>query len=109
MEKLKLDQLFSICFEYNRKRNIRQQYQDKKPLYCVIVVSQNNFKKEYSIESRSYKFRSDEKYFLPTMLGKSIFANSLDGTDSIRLDWYIDIWEIEYCYIINEEDAINER
>ena len=54
-------------------------------------------------KEKSYAFRSDEKYFLPSMGGNSIFASALAGIDrGIRLDWYLGEWKIDYCYIIEE-------
>jgi hypothetical protein len=57
-------------------------------------------KEDYPLESRSYEFRSDEKYFLPEMGGNSIFATSLDGSDrNVRLDHYLHMWKVDYCYL----------
>lgn len=100
MEKLTFAQLREKINSHNRSFNVKQQYSDKYPLTCVIVFKSENWPdKDYSLESRSYEFRSDEKYFLPTMLGTSIFAHSLDDKDHCRLDWYLDEWKIDYCYI----------
>ena len=55
---------------------------------------------------RSYRVQSNEKYFLPQMLGNSLFADCLDGTEfGVRLDWYKADWEVDYCYL---EEGINE-
>lgn len=99
MDKLTFTELCEIIRKHNKERNIKQQYTDSKALECVAVVSQSNFNITYPIQSRSYKFRSDEKFFLPEMYGSSIFATSLDNSDSIRLDMYLNSWEIEYFYI----------
>lgn len=109
MNKLTYNELLNVIHKHNDENNIVRQYSDPNPLYCVAVISNDSFSQEYSLESRSYRFRSDEKRFLPEMLGNSIFANALDGTDDgVRLDWYIyggeDAWKIEYCYIENEGD-----
>ena len=51
-------------------------------------------------------FRSDNKYFVSNMGGNSIFADSLDGADvGVRLDWYLNDWKIEYCYILEDEEC----
>lgn len=102
MTKLTLEQLFKAISEHNEKHNVTQQFKDEHALTCVIVFSQSNWpEKTFSEESRSYAFRSDNKYFIPEMRGNSIFAESLDKSDKgIRLDWYLREWKhIEYCYI----------
>ena len=56
--------------------------------------------KEYPLESRSYEFRSDEKYFLSGTGGSSIFATSMDKSDvDVRLDLYLNKWKVDYCYL----------
>lgn len=86
--------------EHNEGLSVRQ-FGDKDALTCVVVFKESNWPdKNYSLESRSYCFRSDNKRFLPHMLGNSIFAGSLDGSDeNVRLDYYLGEWEIDYCYI----------
>lgn len=69
----------------------------------MVVYKEEGVNKGYSLESRSYQFRSDSKYFLPKMGGNSIFARNLDNTDSIRVDWYFGDWEIDYCYVMESE------
>lgn len=104
MKKMTFSELTKIISKHNSDNNIKQQYSDKDYLSCVAVIDNSSFMKEYPIEARSYRFRSDEKRFIPEMLGNSIFANSLDGSDDgIRLDWYLDSWKIEYCYIESED------
>lgn len=92
-------ELNDIIDQHNKENGIKQQYSDKNPLNCVVVFTQDSFDKEYPVESRSYEFTSDNKYFLPEMGGKSIFAHCLDDSEDIRLDWYLNDWNIEYCYI----------
>ncbi len=106
MKKLSFKELVSKIWRHNEEKGITTQYQDNEPLQCVVVIDNVSFDKEYPIESRSYKFRSDNKYFLSNMGGNSIFAESLDGSDRVRLDWYLsgkDAWKVEYCYILNEK------
>lgn len=104
-EKLTFSELGKIIWEHNEKNNVKSQYQDKNALMCVVVIDNKSFDTEYPLESRSYLFRSDNKYFLSSMGGNSIYCNSLDETDTgVRLDWYLGEWQIEYCYIINNEE-----
>lgn len=94
--------------KHNKENGIRSQYQDSHPLMCCITFTKDSFSKEYPFESRTYKFRSDNKYFLPDMGGKSVFASSLDGTDKcVRLDWYWDEWKIENCFIMEDNNENN--
>ena len=98
-----LDEIFK---KHNRENGIKRQYEDPNPLYGVVVFSNENakngqWKKEYPLDSRSYKFSSANKYFISDMIGNSIFAESLDGSDSINLVDPIYYWDIEYCYIEN--------
>ena len=106
MKKLTKDQLFSIIQKHNKERNVRGQFEDFKALVCVIVFKKENWPdKNYSLKSRSYSFRSDNKCFVPCMGGYSCFAGSLDGSDAgIRLEQYWGKWSVDYCYIENEED-----
>ena len=74
----------------------------------VVVFKQSNWEQEYTEESRSYIVSGDEKYFHDGMCGTSIWSRNLDGTDTgVRLDWYMrgpNGWEIDYCYILGEEE-----
>ena len=109
MEKLTLNQLFAKLTKHNQENNITTQYGDPKPLWGVVVIKDETFKGSknypeggYSLESRSYRFRSDNKRFIGWMSGNSIFAKSLDGSDSCRLDYYLfgdNAWRVDYCYI----------
>ena len=97
MVKLTGKEVFELIRKHNKENNIHQQYADKNPLRFVVVFKESNWKEKYSLESRSYSFRSDEKYFLPDMIGKSWYGDALDGSDDgVRLDWYN--WEPEYYY-----------
>ena len=105
MEKITFAELSHIFTQHNKDANITSSFTDKDPLTGVIVFSQNNFKIPYSTRSRSYQVQSDNKYFIPGLIGASIFGDCLDGTDQgVRLDWYMkasqDPWEVEYCYIV---------
>lgn len=73
--------------------------------YYVIVFTEDSFKNKYPLESRSYAFSTDNKWFMPYMIGKSLYGNCLDGKDGgVRLDWYFGEWHIDYCYEISKEE-----
>lgn len=98
--KLSFSDVCAKFYEHNKQHNITGQYEDKKPLYAVVVFSQASFRQRYSLKSRSYRFRSDEKYFVPGMGGNSLFADCLDESEhGVRLDWYLRSWKVEYCYM----------
>ena len=101
MTKLEINQLFDVIKEHNKDHSVKSQYSDPSPLNCVIVFKNESWPgKEYPLESRSYEFRSDEKYFLPSMGGDSIFATSLDKSDvDVRLDKYLNKRKVDYCYL----------
>jgi len=102
MEKMTYKELRNKIDEHNKENNIVSQYSDDNPLNCVIVFKNESWperKADYPLEARSYQFRSDEKHFLPEMGGNSIFAETIDGSDHCRLDWYLYDWVIDYCYI----------
>ena len=99
------NEIREILEAHNEANNIKSQYADKQPLYAVAVASNSNFTKEYSLEARSYRFRSDNKAFISGLLGNSIFCDSLDGSDTgVRLDWYLYEWAFEYFYIEGVEE-----
>ena len=89
--------------EFNKKNNITKKEQNGKPICkAVAVITEDSFSKKYNLAERSYKFTNYNKAFLPDMIGTSIFADSLDGSDKgVRLDEYIydRKWKVEYCYI----------
>lgn len=108
MKKLTYRELRELIYKHNEENNVQRQYADKNPLTCVIVFKNDSWPdrdKDFSLKGRSYKFRSDEKFFLPGMCGRSIFAETLDGSDSCRLDWYLGEWSIDYCYILEQKEA----
>ena len=99
-------ELCSIFYKHNEEFNVTSQFEDREHRLTGVVVfkSENWPDKDFSLESRSYKIVSDNKYFISGMGGNSIFADCLDGSESIRLDWYLGSWEIDYCYIENCEE-----
>lgn len=101
MKKLTQTQLYDLFYEHNVKNNITSQFEDEHPLIGVVVYKAGNWKTEYSLESRSYKVRSDNKAFIPGMCGNSIYADNLDKSDhGVRLDWYG--WAVDYCYLLED-------
>lgn len=76
----------------------------------VVIKNHPKWKREFPLESRSYIVCGNDKYFNPEMIGRSLYGYSIDKTDmGVRLDWYIhdenkeDRWEIDYCYLMEEE------
>lgn len=100
MKKMTFEEVCEKFYKYNEDR-VASQFSDEERLIAVVVFKADNWpEKDYSEESRSYAFASDNKYFVPGMCGSSIYANNLDGTDrGVRLDWYLGEWKIDYCYI----------
>lgn len=79
---------------------------DNQWVSAVIVIKQGSyFIKEYSEYERSYLvYKQSCKAFLPNMIGRSIFASCLDGTDQyLRLDACLrgneNNWKIEKVYL----------
>ena len=93
-------ELRAAMIKHNKEKGIESQFADPEPLKGRVVFKQSNFNTEYSEPERTYEFRSDNKYFLPNMIGSSIFAKSLEGDDNIRLERYLYQWEIEKCYLV---------
>ena len=105
MEKITFSKLCDLFYKHNEENNVTSQFEDKNALWGVVVFKDEGTNKGYSLESRSYRFSSDNKYFISGMYGNSIFASNLDNTDlEIRLDRYLGEWEIDYCYIEEKED-----
>lgn len=108
MKKITFEELYWRFVNHNQESNVTSQFSDSQfnRLVGVVVFKSENWpEKNYSLESRSYKFVSDNKYFVSGLGGTSIFADSLDGTDrGVRLDCYIREWKIDYCYIEGEEE-----
>lgn len=105
MKKMTWAEMCDYMWKYNEEHNIRAKGASNHYVYGVAVISADSFTKEYSLESRSYKFSNHNKAFIAGQSSNSIFASALDGTDDgVRLDWYIhNGWHIEYCYL---EEAV---
>ena len=96
--------------EFNKRHNITSKGDVKPTCTMVAVISADSFEQEYSLEARSYAFTNDNKAFMPHMLGYSVYADSLDGSDiGVRIDRYLEAegnsngWKVDYCYIMSED------
>ena len=68
---------------------------------AAIVFKEESYSTPYSLEARTYIFSLANKYFMPNMIGNSLFADCLDGSEQmVRLDWYLNSWKIDYCYLL---------
>ena len=88
--------------KHNEENHVERQFEDKKRLTCYVVIKQMPYwKQQYSEIERTYKFASDNKFFIAGLGGNSIFADCVgDPNDKgVRLDWYLGDWEIEKCWI----------
>lgn len=91
------------------KTIMQKHTKDEKPLVGYIVFDPRSFTKEYSLDSRTYRVTSDEKYFNPEMCGNSLWGYAKDGSDDcVRLNYYLhspNPWIVEYCYLEEEVNA----
>lgn len=104
--KMTYKELRNYFIEYNKTHNWATQ-----PIKGVIVFREDNWpNNKYSLESRSYIVSSDNKAFIASMGGYSIYGSSLDGSDKgVRLEQYMEDeyagkggWRVDYCYLIEE-------
>lgn len=92
---------------FNTKHNITTKGDPGAPhITIVAVISQDSFLEPYSEEQRSYAFTNHNKAFISGMLGNSIFAECLDKSEYIKLSDYVPGWEVERCYILEDDDRI---
>ena len=71
---------------------------DKVVISGIIVVSNDNFTEEYSLESRSYRVFTTAKAFHSGKISNELTGSAIDGSDpGVRLDYYN--WKIDYCYV----------
>ena len=94
---MKLSEMERLLYSHNAERGVTSQFGDKEPLIGIVRFSNDSWpNREYTIQSRTYAFRSDNKKYVPGMLGMSVFADSLDGSDTgVRLDKYFPLWIVE--------------
>lgn len=104
--KMTYKELKNYFTEYNKKPGWVNN-----PIKGVIVFKEDNWPdNNYSLESRSYIVSSDNKAFIASMGGYSIYGSSLDGNDKgVRLEQYMEDeyagkggWKVDYCYLIEE-------
>lgn len=104
--KMTYKELKNYFIEYNKTHN-----RVNNPIKGVIVFREDNWPdNNYSLESRSYVVSSDNKAFIASMGGYSIYGSSLDGSDKgVRLEQYMEEeyagkggWKVDYCYLIEE-------
>ena len=106
MKEITFRKLCELFYKHNEENNVTGQFEDENALWGVVVFKDEGVNKDYSLESRSYRCSSDNKFFISGMGGNSIFADNLDRTDhGVRLDWYLVEWKIDYCYIEEEEEG----
>lgn len=103
---MKLHELEELLYHHNIACAVKTQFGDKEPLIALVRFSNGSWPgKEYSAESRTYVFRSDNKKYVPGMLGASVFADSLDGSDTgVRLDRYLPSWIVEDAELMTLEE-----
>jgi len=105
MKKITWNEFVMAMRNFNKEHNHTHKGNEK-VLKGVVVFTEDNFNKPYTVTQRSYQTTSDQKMFLPNQLSNSVFANCLDGSDDgVRLDWYMydeNPWKVEYCYLIEE-------
>lgn len=84
--------------------------ENHEPVTGYAVITESSFNKEYPKGERTYGFSSDNKAFKTGMLGYSIFAFSVEGDDSCRLERYLreehggeQGWTVDYCYILDDK------
>ena len=107
MQKITYSELVSNFIYFNKDNNITSKGNDKK-IKGVIVFTEDSFDKLYTLEERSYEVTSDNKAFISSMIGYSIYGNCLDGKDlGVRLEQYMAAekggkfgWKVDYCYMI---------
>jgi len=102
VKKITWSEMIDAFYKHNEEVDIKAKGTDPNPIYGVVVYREDNWNKIYSLEARSYRVSSDNKAFIAGNISNSIFADSLDGSDTgVRLDWCKE-WEVDYCYM---EDA----
>lgn len=105
-EKISYDRLREIFNEHNKAMDAYDN-----PLYGVIVIKDFRNGKSYTDLQRSYLSPSNSWGWDATKAGNRQSGICLDGSESIRLDYYLypekmsDAWKIDYCYLVSKEKA----
>jgi len=92
------EEIIDLCSKHNSEKGIIQQFSDDKPLKIRVTFKNGSYwKKKFNKKTRTYEFTSDNKYFIPMMLGNSIYASCLNRKvdQCIRLDIVFWEWDIE--------------
>ncbi len=104
------EQAYEIFRVYNEKFNL--DYNDVKTdvpeLYADITYKSENFTSEYSEAERTYRVtnRSGKRFFNMPSGSRSVYGNSLDGSDvNVRLDIYYD-WTVEKCELTIPDEVL---
>lgn len=101
-DKMTWQEAVQYMIGFNRKHNITSKGDGSAVCTMVAVISQESFSKPYTEIQRSYRFSNHNKWFIPTNIGRSVFADCLDGTDpGVRLDLYIPdgTWKVDHVYV----------
>lgn len=73
-----------------------------KEMEGAIVFKKDNWRTEYPLVARTYIVSNQCNWFDDEKCSNALIATTLDGTDkNVRLDYYIDRWDIDYCYILD--------
>lgn len=101
----------NVELPYNEMKALfRQAEKEGRHTIGYIVFTEDSFDKPYTEEERTYVVSSNNKAFIEGMGGYSIYASSLDGSDTcVRLERYMSVehggkdgWKIEKCYVKDE-------
>ena len=102
-KKMTFEELRNYFIEHNKTHDWTRDI-----LKAIVVFTPDSFDREYSVESRTYEFKSDQKTFRDCC-SNSLYASCIDGTDPfVRLDWYMEYYgnkdgfKVESCYLIEE-------
>jgi len=108
VKKISWSDLVSVMMAHTSKVHY---VNDVRPVRAVVVFDpdKSKWKKReggYPLEARSYSVSSEDKFWHGECGGSSLFAYCLDKNEcdsmGVRLDWYLDDWVIDYCYITDE-------
>ncbi len=101
MKKMTFNELRNLFYKHNASTEYPE------TLHAVIVFSEDSWSKEYSLENRSYKVKSNNWGWMADKAGRAIYGDTLDDTEKyIRLDRYIKGlrsetgWIVDYCYLL---------
>ena len=102
MKKCTYAELKEIFGEHNRNAGAYDN-----PMYAVILIKDFGNGKKYKFKSRCYVTASNSWGWDYSKAGRRKTGCCADGSETIRLDWYLDdgSWEVEKCYIVTESFA----